>query len=116
MKRAQTGWMIGVVIGLVAVTALAWSAAAQAADGKQVFMDAKCNMCHAVPSAEIEATVKSEKMKGPDLTEGDPDPAWLAQYIKQEVEKDGAKHKKGFQGTDEELKALVDWLLEQKAG
>ena len=35
--------------------------------------------------------------------------------MKREIDKDGKEHKKEFKGSDEELQALVDWLLEQKA-
>ena len=101
---------------LVAMTAAAGEEAMPA--GHEVFLEMKCNMCHAVSTAGIEAKTTSEKMLGPDLvglaehaTLGDA--AALAKYIKQESEVDGAK--KGFKGTDEELQALIDWLLEQKA-
>jgi len=55
-------------------------------------------------------------MKGPDLVtladkyESD----WIIKYLKKEAKKDGKSHKKQFTGSDEELKALVDWLLKQK--
>ena len=40
---------------------------AEGSDGKGVFEAQKCNLCHAVSSAGIEAKTKSEKLKGPDL-------------------------------------------------
>jgi cytochrome c5 len=112
-----------VVLGLCGLFALGLIAAlhgpaVQAAgdlDGKTVFMEKKCNMCHAVPSQGIEAKIKSEAMKGPDVANLEADPDWIAKYLRQEEQKDGKDHKKGFEGTDEELKALVAWLLEQKA-
>lgn len=90
--------------------------AAQEDDGKAVFEAQKCNICHAVSSAEIEAKTKSEKLKGPDLTGvGDRvEGAWITRYVKKEVDREGKKHMKPFKGTDEELQAIVDWLLEQK--
>lgn len=86
--------------------------------GHKAFLELKCNMCHAVSSVGIEAKTKSEKMFGGDLVGLGRvwDAKALAAYINQESEKDGKKHKKGFKGSDEELQALVDWLLEQKAG
>ena len=84
-------------------------------DGKEVFMAAKCNMCHAVSTVGIEAKVKSEKMKGPDLVNSTRDAATLKGYLKGETEMNGAKHKKPFKGSDEELQAIIDWLLEQKS-
>jgi cytochrome c551/c552 len=84
-------------------------------DGKAVFEAQKCDLCHSVSSAGIEATTKSDKMKGPDLVNLTHDAEWLTKYLKKEVDKDGKQHTKPFKGTDEELEALVDWLLAQKS-
>jgi cytochrome c5 len=87
-----------------------------APDGKAVFLAQKCEMCHGVSTAGIEAKTKSAAMAGPDLVDLAPerDAAWISQYLKKEVQLEGKDHKKAFSGTDEELKALVDWLLAQK--
>ena len=103
---------LAMLLGLVLVTA---PLAAEGSDGKAVFEAQKCNLCHSVPAAGIEATTKSDKLKGPDLVDLDADAQWVAKYLKKEVEKDGKSHTKPFKGSDEELKALVDWLLEQKS-
>ncbi len=83
-----------------------------ALDGKTLFTDThKCNMCHAVPAAEIVAKTKNEKMKGADMggkVEGEL--AEIAAYVRKESELDGKTHKKPFKGTDEELQAIIDWL------
>jgi hypothetical protein len=71
-------------------------------------------MCHSVPTAAIERTTKSEKMAGMDLVNLDKDAATLTKYIKKEIDLDGKKHGKAWTGTDEELGAVVTWLLEQK--
>ena len=119
MKRI--GWGVAALalaaLSLIFVPA---SSGEEVAVGQQVVLDHKCNMCHAVSTVGIEAKTTSEKMKGPDLVnlaahETLGDAATLAKYIKQEAQLDGEEHKKGFKGTDEELQALVDWLLEQKA-
>ena len=83
-----------------------------AADGKQVFTDQKCNMCHAVSSAGIEPT---GKIKAPDLTglASKLDPKVLTGFLKKEEAIKGKKHIKGFTGTEEELGALVEWLQKQ---
>ncbi len=85
--------------------------------GQQAFEAAKCNLCHSVEIAGIEAKTKSEKMKGPDLSADceELDVDWTFQYIKREVLKDDKKHKKEFKGTDEELQTIVDWLAGLKA-
>ncbi len=103
---------------IVAVVLLLASTPAVVAqdDGQAVYVEQKCNLCHSVAAADIEAKTKSDKMKGPDLsgyqTE---DFAAVAAYARKEAELDGKSHKKEFKGSDEELQALVDWLLEQKA-
>ncbi len=96
------------VLGLVA-------SAEEPAKGQQVFDAQKCNMCHSVSTAGIEA--KSEKMFKGDLVNlaETRDAEWLAQYLTRKTQLEGEDHKKEFKGSDEELQALVDWLLEQKA-
>ena len=86
-------------------------------DGKTLFVEThKCNMCHAVPAAEIEAKVKSEKMQGPGLGgKIDADFAAIAAYVRKAGELKGEEHNKEFKGTDEELQAIVDWLASLEA-
>ncbi len=98
--------------GLIALAA----PAARAADGKEVFLAQKCNLCHAVSSAGIEATTTNESLKGPDLT-GTPerDAAWLEAYLTQQETLNGKKHKKKYAGSEADLDALVAWLREQAA-
>ena len=83
-----------------------------ALDGQALFTDThKCNMCHGVPAADIEAKMKSEKMKGPELGgKLEKELEEIAAYVRKESEIDGVTHKKEFKGTDEELQAIVDWL------
>jgi cytochrome c2 len=102
--------------GALAMGVLASSHAQGTPDGKEIFLAQKCNMCHSVSSAGIEATTKSEKMKGPDLTgimEGKETDA-VAKFITKETDKEGKKHPKEFKGTAEELNALIAWLIAQK--
>jgi mono/diheme cytochrome c family protein len=102
-------------VGLLASLATPPTVSAQETlDGKQLFLREKCNLCHAVGKAGIAATVKSEKMQGPDLSKvTDRKPALLTDYLRQKTEIDGTKHKKAFKGSDEELGALVSWLQRQ---
>lgn len=83
-------------------------------DGKAIFTAAKCNMCHGVPPAGIEAKM-SGKMAGPDLVDLDRDAALLTDYLRGDAEIDGKTHKKKFTGSDEELGALTAWLLDQQS-
>ncbi len=74
MKRTL-GFTLSIAVTVVMLSILysgpgATPAVAQAPkvlDGKQIFLAQKCNLCHSVPPAGIAATVKSERMKGPDL-------------------------------------------------
>jgi mono/diheme cytochrome c family protein len=104
----------GFLCGLFALAVLAWvgSTAAVAADGQATFTAQKCNMCHSVPSVELTATMKSEKMKGPDLPDDPRDSEWLTSFLKREVKLDGKDHKKEFKGSEEDLDAIVAWLVE----
>ncbi len=85
-------------------------------DGKAIFLANKCNMCHSVPSVGIEAKVKSEKMKGPDLSDAAArfEADDLGKYIRKQAQLEGKDHKKEFKGSDEELAAIVAWLRQLK--
>ena len=92
---------------------MAATAAEEAAEpaGKAAFLLHKCNLCHAVPAAAVEAKTKSEKMRASDL--GGPietDFETLAAFLRKEAPLDGEEHKQAFKGTDEELQTIVDWL------
>ena len=98
---------------LLAGTALmAADAGGAARDGKQIFLDQKCNMCHAVSSAGITPT---SKIKAPDLAglASKEEAAWLTKFLKKDADKNGKKHIKNFTGSDEELATLVAWLQKQ---
>jgi cytochrome c2 len=85
--------------------------------GQKLFVDQyKCNMCHSVSSAGIEAKAKSEKMRGPDLTGvvAEKGAEWATKFIKREVKLDDNEHKKQWKGSDDDLKTIVDWLATQE--
>ena len=98
--------------------AISYSGEAQAQkvlDGKQIFLAQKCNLCHSIPPAGIQATVKSEKMKGPELTGlAKRDATLLNGYLRKKAEINGKKHGKEFTGSDEEIGALIAWLQKQE--
>lgn len=96
------------------ITVAAAGSAPRPLDGKEIFLAQKCNLCHAVPPADIEATTKSEKMKGPDLVDLKRDAEWVEKYVTKKVELNGKLHMKELKGSDEELDALVEWLLKQQ--
>ena len=81
-------------------------------DGEALFTSHRCGLCHDVARAGIRAKARSSEMKGPDLSELIPPKEIedLAAYLRQESERQGGKHLKGFKGSDEELQAILDWL------
>jgi cytochrome c5 len=84
-------------------------------DGKAIFLAQKCDLCHSVSTAGIEA--KSKAMHAPDLVgvvTAEHDAAWIGKFLHKEADLDGKKHGKAFTGSDEELKTLISWLAEQK--
>ena len=117
-RRKHLGIALGVGALLGAVgSALAGPAEdAPPADGKALFLAQKCNTCHAVSTAEIEATTKSEKMKGPDLVGlvAERGAEWTTKFLRKEIDLDGKKHGKEVKLSDEELARLVAWLEQQK--
>lgn len=76
--------------------------------GKQVFLDARCDRCHGVGSAGIEAS----KARASDLgTVGaSRESAWMRDYLERKVEIAGKPHPVAWKGSDAELEALVAWL------
>jgi cytochrome c5 len=104
---------IGLVVTIVALYGFAFSITSQGNDdGKKVFVDSKCNMCHTVKSAGIE----SKKSDATDLSTVGKDKTteFLMKYLKKETKLNDKDHKSSFKGSEDELKTLVDWLLTLK--
>jgi mono/diheme cytochrome c family protein len=121
--KQTLGFTLSIVVTVVMLAILysgpgAAPAAAQAAkvlDGKQIFLAQKCNLCHSVSTAGIEATTKSEKMKGPDLVgESKREAKLLNGYLRKTADINSKKHAKQFTGSDEEIGALIAWLQKQE--
>jgi len=115
MNRSRPRVSVTTLFSFAVVTGaslLAGEASAATLDGKQIFLDQKCNMCHSVSSAGITPT---SKIKAPDLAglASKEDPAFLTKFLKKAADKNGKKHIKPFTGTDEELAAVVAWLQKQ---
>ncbi len=83
--------------------------------GKDEFLAQGCNKCHSVSTQDIEATIKSEKMRGPDLaTAEDHEAAWIVQYVNKEVQLNDKDHKAPFKGTAEQLETVANWVASLK--
>lgn len=106
-------WLAALAPGLARPAA---AQSPQPLDGKQIFLAQKCNLCHTVSSADIQATTKSEKMKGPDLAglASKRDAKVIGDYLRKKIEIDGKKHGKEVTGSDEEIGALIAWLQKQE--
>jgi cytochrome c5 len=104
---------LGLIVTIVALYGFAYTIADQKSDdGKKIFVDNKCQMCHTVQSAGIE----SKKSDASDLSAVGKDKTaeFLTKYLKKEAKLNDKDHKSSFKGSDEDLKVLVDWLLTLK--
>lgn len=104
-------------------TSAATTPATKTADAKALFLEFKCNGCHAIQAAGIEAKkIAGEepdpKDKPPDLSNvgAKRDAAWMKKYLVKQEKLEGKLHKKKFRGTPEQLAALTDWLATMKSG
>jgi mono/diheme cytochrome c family protein len=87
--------------------------------GQQVFLDAKCQMCHTVLDRGIgEPPAKdAEKKDGPpdlSLTGAGRTAEQMSLFLKKEGALDEKNHMMKFAGSDEDLSTLVGWLLTLK--
>ena len=101
------------ISAIVALYAFAFSFSQdKGPDGKQIFLDNKCNSCHTVASQDI----TSKKDNATDLSNAASygDAQLLKSYLLKEAQINDADHKMKFKGSDEELTTLVDWLLTLK--
>jgi hypothetical protein len=82
--------------------------------GKDIFVNAKCNICHSVTSHGIDAKKKSNTT--PDLSNVGASfkTAGLKTYLKKESELNGKKHPRTFDGNEADFETLVTWLLTLK--
>lgn len=115
--KQTIGFTLSVLLAVLMLAVLySGPASGQAAklDGKAIFLAQKCNMCHNVPTAGIERTMKSEKMAGPDLVNIKEDAATLAKFLHKQADIKGKKHGKAFTGSDAEMGAMVAWIQAQK--
>jgi hypothetical protein len=109
----NTFFFVLFISAIVALFAFAFSFSQSSdLDGKQIFEDGKCTKCHSVESLEI-ASKKDEPV---DLSNaGASDNAeFLKKYLLKEESMNDKKHKTKFKGSDDELNALVNWLLTLK--
>jgi hypothetical protein len=109
----NTFFFVLFISAIVALFAIAFSFAQdQGLDGKKIFVDSKCTNCHTVTSMEI----TSKKDDATDLSNAGSlgDASLIKSYLLKESKINDQEHKLKFKGTEEELNALVNWLLTLK--
>jgi hypothetical protein len=109
----NTFFFILFISTIVALFAFAFSFSQdQGLDGKQIFIDSKCNNCHTVSSVEI----TSKKDDATDLSNASTigEMPLIKSYLLKEAKINEQDHKIKFKGTEAELDALVNWLLTLK--
>jgi len=83
-------------------------------DGKTVFAEQKCNMCHSVTSADVASKKKSGAV---DLSNtgahGNAD--FFAKFLKKDEAIKGKKHSSNWRGNEGDLEILAAWLATLKS-
>lgn len=112
--KATAFSVLALIVGALSVSS--FSQADEPPDGKAVFLAQKCNLCHSIEVAGIEKTMKSDKIKAPDLTDvvAGLERDWVMKYVRKEVDKEGKPHPKEVKIEDADLGLLIDWLVLQK--
>jgi hypothetical protein len=103
------------VLGAAVVGAASFAFAEDQPVGEGLFVKNKCNTCHAVASAGIEA--KRGDDKAPDMSNAGASISsadWAFKFVMREESKDGKKHRRPYKGSEKDLKAIVDWLVTLK--
>jgi cytochrome c5 len=87
---------------------------AQPPPGQAVFVAQGCQACHAVPAANL-SKAGDDTVSAPDIADLDERycERSLRRWMKREQDDRGYTHLQYFQGSDEDLKLLVSWMLEQ---
>jgi len=97
------------ISAIIALFAFAFSFSQdQDLNGKQIFVDSKCNNCHTVTSIEI----TSKKDDAVDLSNAGSsgDGQLIKSYLLKEVKINDNDHKVKFNGSEAELNTLSEWL------
>lgn len=86
-------------------------------EAKELFLANKCNLCHSIDSYEVVRKTKSEKIKGPDLSDvGSRHAAdWIAGFLNRLELLNDKRHKKEFKGAPKEAQELAEWLASLEA-
>jgi nitric oxide reductase subunit C len=100
-------WRIGVGLAMVVTVGLVQAHAAGAPEA----YDKKCKLCHSIKG---EGGKQADKGGPLDGVGGKRDAAWLEAYLRDPKSKMPDAKMPKFKYTDDELKALVDYMLSLK--
>jgi cytochrome c2 len=108
MKIKMMMALLVVAIALLGTRSMTTAQDAAAKDGKTIFTESKCSMCHAISSEGIE----TKKKGAPDLSDvGTKLKAdFIEKYISKEEQLDGKKHPIAFKGEAADKTTLANWL------
>lgn len=102
-----------ITAAIVALYGFAFTVASEdEPDGKKLFLENKCNMCHTVKLAGIESK-KSDATELKNLDETKNTEFWI-NYLKKKEKLNGKDHKTAFKGSDADLQKIVEWLITVK--
>jgi mono/diheme cytochrome c family protein len=111
MRRSVIVVVAALGVGALAPAPAAWSG------GREVFLGEKCDTCHDVAGAGIQARVQVPAAKGPALPTAQlASDDELRSYLRRQTERNGKRHPTGFAGDDTALAALLAWLRELDEG
>jgi cytochrome c553 len=101
------------VFAIVLLSSFAHSTNLEGEEGKKLFIEKKCNLCHSVEVTGIESKMKD----GVDLSKvGDKyDAEFLAKYLTKKETINDEEHKIILKGTEEEINAITEWLSSLKS-
>ena len=86
----------------------------------EIFKVQKCNQCH-IWTSQLPGKPEEGDIQAPDLSHLSKDvlnqsnpKEFLTMFLQKQIKLRDKFHRKRFKGTDEELKTLIQFLLEQK--
>lgn len=110
MKKLTASVLSLIVVFVISLSITNTAQGEEGLNGKDVYLDKKCQQCHAIESEGIEAKIKDKYPDLSTMTDG-VDAELLKKYLLKEEKINGKNHLMKFNGSDEELDAVVNWLL-----
>jgi len=114
MKKTKIFGILMTSIFLFAFCVTIFAQDAVKIDPTQLFKDKKCIACHSVDGAGIASTNPNHKAPDLSATGTKYKADFLIKFLSKEETINDKKHGMKFNGTDDEFKALTDWLASLK--